>query len=74
MDEVLISVMKAPYTYTAEDIVEINCHGGMIVTKKILELVLTKNGEDRQKVLGMKCYRVNGSFVEISGGRSIYEK
>lgn len=39
-----------------------------------LELVLTKNGEDRQKVLGMKCYRVNGSFVEITGGRSIYEK
>lgn len=42
MDEVLVSVMKAPNTYTAEDVVEINCHGGMIVTKKILELILTK--------------------------------
>ena len=41
LDEVLVSVMKAPNTYTAEDVVEINCHGGMIVTKKILELVLT---------------------------------
>ena len=40
VDEVLVSVMKAPNTYTAENIVEINCHGGMIVTKKILELVL----------------------------------
>ncbi len=40
LDEVLVSVMKAPNTYTTEDIVEINCHGGMIVTKKILELVL----------------------------------
>ena len=40
IDEVLVSVMKAPNTYTTEDIVEINCHGGMIVTKKILELVL----------------------------------
>ena len=40
LDEVLVSVMKAPNTYTTEDIVEINCHGGIIVTKKILELVL----------------------------------
>ena len=40
VDEVLVSVMKAPNTYTAENIIEINCHGGMIVTKKILELVL----------------------------------
>ena len=42
LDEALVSVMKAPNTYTAEDIIEINCHGGMIVTKKILELVLLK--------------------------------
>lgn len=42
LDEALVSVMKAPNTYTAENIVEINCHGGMIVTKKILELVLSK--------------------------------
>lgn len=40
VDEVLVSVMNAPNTYTTEDIVEINCHGGIIVTKKILELVL----------------------------------
>ena len=40
LDEALVSVMRAPNTYTTEDIVEINCHGGMIVTKKILELVL----------------------------------
>ena len=42
LDEALVSVMKAPNTYTAENIVEINCHGGMIVTKKILELVISK--------------------------------
>ncbi len=40
VDEALVSVMKAPNTYTMEDIVEINCHGGMIVTKKILELII----------------------------------
>lgn len=40
IDEVLVSVMKAPNTYTKEDIIEINCHGGTLVTKRILESVL----------------------------------
>lgn len=40
IDEVLVSVMKAPNTYTREDIVEINCHGGYLITQKVLELVL----------------------------------
>lgn len=43
VDEVLVSVMKAPNTYTQENVVEINCHGGMIVLKNILDVVL-KNG------------------------------
>lgn len=43
IDEVLISVMKAPKTFTKEDVVEINCHGGIATTKKVLELLL-KNG------------------------------
>lgn len=43
VDEVLVSYFKAPNTYTGEDICEINCHGGTISTKKILDLVL-KNG------------------------------
>lgn len=41
IDEVLVSVMKAPRTYTCEDIVEINCHGGIATTKKILEILLS---------------------------------
>lgn len=40
IDEVLLSYMKAPNTYTKEDIVEINCHGGIISAKKILEVIL----------------------------------
>jgi tRNA modification GTPase len=40
IDEVLVTVMKAPKTYTTEDIVEINCHGGIATTQKILELLL----------------------------------
>ena len=42
IDEVLVSIMKAPKTYTTEDIVEINCHGGISTTNKILELLLNK--------------------------------
>lgn len=40
LDEVLVSVMKAPKTFTREDVVEINCHGGILPTKKVLELLL----------------------------------
>ncbi|BBM37317.1 tRNA uridine-5-carboxymethylaminomethyl(34) synthesis GTPase MnmE [Pseudoleptotrichia goodfellowii] len=43
IDEVMTVRMKAPKTYTCEDIVEINCHGGNLITEKVLELVL-KNG------------------------------
>ncbi len=40
IDEVLVVVMRAPNTYTREDIVEIDCHGGVFVMKKILDTVL----------------------------------
>ncbi len=40
IDEVLVSVMKAPRTYTKEDVVEINCHGGPVPIRRILELTL----------------------------------
>ena len=41
IDEVLVSIMRAPKTFTTEDIVEINCHGGISTTNKVLELVLS---------------------------------
>ena len=40
IDEVLLMIMKAPKTYTKEDIIEINCHGGINTTNKILEVLL----------------------------------
>ena len=40
VDEVLVMLMKAPRTYTGEDTVEINCHGGILVLQKVLKLVL----------------------------------
>lgn len=41
IDEVLVSIMRTPKTYTKENIVEINCHGGISTTNKVLELVLS---------------------------------
>ena len=41
IDEVLVSVMLAPKTFTKEDVIEINCHGGINTTNKVLELVLS---------------------------------
>ena len=43
IDEVLVLIMKGPSSYTREDVIEIDCHGGIVVTKKILELLI-KNG------------------------------
>lgn len=40
IDEVLATVMRAPHSYTREDVIEINCHGGMVTLRKTLELVL----------------------------------
>lgn len=40
IDEVLVSIMRSPHTYTKEDVVEINCHGGPVPLRRILELVL----------------------------------
>lgn len=43
IDEVIVSYMKAPNTYTKEDVVEVNCHGGVVAVRQVLSLLL-KNG------------------------------
>ena len=40
IDEVLVSLMRSPKTFTKEDVIEINCHGGLSTTNKVLELLL----------------------------------
>ena len=45
IDEVLVMKMLAPKTYTTEDVIEINCHGGMTTTNKILEILLLNGAE-----------------------------
>ena len=57
VDEVIVLVMKGPRSYTREDIVEIQCHGGVYITQKILGLVLglgarlAYNGEFTQRAV-----------------------
>ena len=45
VDDVLLTVFRAPRSYTGEDTVEISCHGGIFVTKKILSLLISKGAE-----------------------------
>ncbi|MDD3296869.1 MAG: tRNA uridine-5-carboxymethylaminomethyl(34) synthesis GTPase MnmE [Candidatus Omnitrophica bacterium] len=60
VDEVLVSVMKAPNSYTKEDVVEVSCHGGVVILDKILKLIL-KHGS-RMALPGEFTYRalING--------------
>lgn len=72
VDEVLVSVFKAPRIYTKEDVVEISCHGGILVTKKILALCLSegarlaRNGEYTQRAF------LNGR-IDLSQAESVME-
>jgi len=43
IDEVLVSYMQAPHSFTGEDILEINCHGGILITQKIFKIILKHN-------------------------------
>lgn len=60
IDEVLIAYMKAPYSYTTEDIVEINCHGGSIPVRRILEIVLSNGARMAEKGEFTKRAFLNG--------------
>ncbi len=47
IDEVLILVMKSPNSFTGEDIVELHCHGGIILVNKVLQILLSNNSKVR---------------------------
>ncbi|MDA8169070.1 MAG: tRNA uridine-5-carboxymethylaminomethyl(34) synthesis GTPase MnmE [Nitrospiraceae bacterium] len=72
VDEVLLSVMRAPNTYTREDMIEINCHGGGIPARKTLELVL--NGGARLAEPGEFTKRafLNGR-IDLSQAEAVLE-
>lgn len=60
IDEVLVSVMRAPRTYTREDIVEINCHGGIVATRAVLDATLKAGARMAERGEFTKRAFVNG--------------
>ena len=72
IDEVLVSLMLAPRTYTRENIVEINCHGGLLVTNKVLELVLNNGARLSEPGEFTKRAFLNGR-IDLSQGEAVMD-
>ncbi len=63
IDEVLVSVMRAPRTYTREDVVEINCHGGVVPLREVLELTLDEGARPAEPGEFTKRAFLNGRLT-----------
>ena len=72
IDEVLVSVMKAPNSYTKEDVVEINCHGGTVVLNKVLELVLISGARPAEPGEFTKRAFLNGR-IDLSQAEAVID-
>ena len=72
LDEAMTVRMKGPKTYTCEDVVEINCHGGYLVTQKILELVLKKGARHAEKGEFTKRAFMNGR-IDLSQAEAVMD-
>jgi len=72
IDEVLVSVFKAPKTFTKEDMIEINCHGGPYVAKKILELLLSNGARLAEKGEFTERAYMNGR-IDLTQAESIMD-
>lgn len=72
VDEVLVLIMKAPHTYTREDTVEIDCHGGMYVLKKTLELVIQNGARPAEPGEFTKRAFLNGR-IDLSQAEAVID-
>jgi len=72
IDEVMVSVMKAPRTYTREDVVEINCHGGIRVTRKVLDLVIKSGARPAEPGEFTKRAFLNGR-IDLSQAEAVMD-
>lgn len=72
IDEVLVVVMKAPNTYTREDIVEIDCHGGILVTRNVLEAVLDAGARPAEPGEFTKRAFLNGR-IDLSQAEAVID-
>ena len=72
IDEVLVMLMKAPHSYTREDVVEINCHGGVRVTRRILDLVLEQGARPAEPGEFTKRAFLNGR-IDLSQAEAVMD-
>lgn len=72
IDEVLVMLMKAPNTYTREDVVEIDCHGGVFVMKKILEAVIKSGARPAEPGEFTKRAFLNGR-IDLAQAESVID-
>ena len=72
LDEVLVMILKAPKTFTAEDTVEIDCHGGVLVTRKVLEACLKSGARPAEPGEFTKRAFLNGR-IDLSQAESVMD-
>ena len=72
VDEVMVSVMRAPKTYTKENIVEINCHGGIVATNRILQMVLSNGARMAEPGEFTKRAFLNGR-IDLSQSEAVMD-
>lgn len=72
VDEVMLSIMRAPHTYTKEDIIEINCHGGIVATNRILQLVLSNGARMAEPGEFTKRAFLNGR-IDLSQSEAVMD-
>ncbi len=72
VDEVLVLIMKSPRSYTTEDVIEIHCHGGILVLKKVLSLLVKKGARIAEPGEFTKRAFLNGR-IDLSEAESIMD-
>ena len=72
VDEVMVLLMKAPHSYTKEDTVEIDCHGGVYVMKKILETVIKHGARPAEPGEFTKRAFLNGR-IDLTQAESVID-
>lgn len=72
IDEVLLIIMKAPNTYTREDVIEIDCHGGILVTRKILDTVIKAGARPAEPGEFTKRAFLNGR-IDLSQAEAVID-
>ncbi len=72
IDEVMLAIMRKPKTYTKEDIVEINCHGGLLVVRKVLEIVVKLGAKIAEPGEFTKIAFLNGR-IDLSQAEAVID-